>query len=177
MCQKETLIPQRGDTLFPLLHTIDPTPPHAPLCRPRLLNLTRKGIRIMFFPRIRFSISLKSLFLTSKWLHSTCFSTKSSANFFSIYLRLYSPCGLSRFFSFLIYKQSVGLLGRGISPPQGRYLHIEQHKHYKRTQTSMLRVGFELMTPIFERAMTVHALDDASTAIGRISFSASSKSH
>jgi hypothetical protein len=27
------------------------------------------------------------------------------------------------------YTQSVGLLGRGISPPQGRYLHTEQHKH------------------------------------------------
>jgi hypothetical protein len=32
------------------------------------------------------------------------------------------------FFSFLIYTQSVGLLGRGISPSQGRYLHTGQHK-------------------------------------------------
>jgi hypothetical protein len=42
---------------------------------------------------------------------------------------------LGRFFSFLIYTQSVWLLGRGISPSQGRYLHREQHKqginHYK----------------------------------------------
>jgi hypothetical protein len=36
---------------------------------------------------------------------------------------------LGRFFSFLIYTQSVGLLGRGISPLQGLYLHTEQHKH------------------------------------------------
>jgi hypothetical protein len=36
---------------------------------------------------------------------------------------------LGRFFSLLIYTQSVGLLGRGISPSQGRYLHTEQHKH------------------------------------------------
>jgi hypothetical protein len=35
---------------------------------------------------------------------------------------------LGHFFSFLIYTQSVGLLGRGISPSQGRYLHTEQHK-------------------------------------------------
>jgi hypothetical protein len=27
------------------------------------------------------------------------------------------------------YRQSVGLLGRGISPSKGRYLHTEQHKH------------------------------------------------
>jgi hypothetical protein len=43
---------------------------------------------------------------------------------------LYSPLlcpGL--FFSFLIYTQTVGLLGRVISPSQGRYLHAEQPKH------------------------------------------------
>jgi hypothetical protein len=34
---------------------------------------------------------------------------------------------LGRFFSFLIYTQSVGLLGQGISPSQGRYLHIDIH--------------------------------------------------
>jgi hypothetical protein len=37
--------------------------------------------------------------------------------------------GLGRFFSSLIYTQSVGLLGRGITPSQGRYLHTGQHKH------------------------------------------------
>jgi hypothetical protein len=45
-------------------------------------------------------------------------------------LWLYGPLlGLGSFFSFLIYTQSVELLGRGISPPQGRYLHTEEHKH------------------------------------------------
>jgi hypothetical protein len=29
----------------------------------------------------------------------------------------------------------------------------------KRTQTTMLQVGFELTIPVFERAKTVHALD------------------
>jgi hypothetical protein len=33
------------------------------------------------------------------------------------------------FFSFLMYTQSVRLLGRGISPSQGRYSHTEQHRH------------------------------------------------
>jgi hypothetical protein len=32
-------------------------------------------------------------------------------------------------FQFLNPTQSVELLGRGISPSQGRYLHTEQHKH------------------------------------------------
>jgi hypothetical protein len=36
---------------------------------------------------------------------------------------------LGRFFNFLIDTQFVGLLGRGISPSQGSYLHTEQNKH------------------------------------------------
>jgi hypothetical protein len=36
---------------------------------------------------------------------------------------------------FIKLRQSVGLLRRGISPTQGRYLHTEQHKLNKRTQT------------------------------------------
>jgi hypothetical protein len=43
------------------------------------------------------------------------------------------------------YTHSIGFLGRGISPSQGRYL----HKQNKRTQTSMLRVGFEPTAPVF----------------------------
>jgi hypothetical protein len=45
-------------------------------------------------------------------------------------LWLYSTLlDLGRFFSLLVYTQSVGLLGRGISASQGRYLRTEQHKH------------------------------------------------
>jgi hypothetical protein len=71
-------------------------------------------------------------------------------------------------FQFLdLFTQSVGPLGRGICPSQGRYQHIEQHKHRKkRTQTSMPWVGFELTIPVFERARTFHNLDRAATAIG-----------
>jgi hypothetical protein len=74
---------------------------------------------------------------------------------------------LGRFFSFLIYTQSLGLLGRGISPSQGLYLYTEQHKQNKRTQTSMPRVGLEATIPVFERAKTVHSLDRAATVISR----------
>jgi hypothetical protein len=63
------------------------------------------------------------------------------------------------------YTQSVGILGRMISPSQFLYLHAEQHKQNKRTQTSMHRVGLEPMIPVFQRAKTVHALDRAATVI------------
>jgi hypothetical protein len=43
-----------------------------------------------------------------------------------------------------------------------------QHKQNKRRQTSMPRVGFELMIPLFERAKTVHTLDRAATVIGEM---------
>jgi hypothetical protein len=59
---------------------------------------------------------------------------------------------------FLNLRHSVVLLGRVISPSQGRYL----------TQTSMPRVGFEPTIPAFERAKTVHALDRAVTVIGEL---------
>jgi hypothetical protein len=54
----------------------------------------------------------------------------SSPIYLSIYLSIYLPTALQS----LSYTQSVELLGRGISPSQGRYLHTGQHK---RTQTSM----------------------------------------
>jgi hypothetical protein len=71
---------------------------------------------------------------------------------------------LRRFFSFLIHTQSAGLLGREISLSQGRYLHTEQHKQNKRTQTSMPWVGFEPMMPVVERTKMV---DRAATVISR----------
>jgi hypothetical protein len=73
---------------------------------------------------------------------------------------------LGRFYSFLIYTQSVGLLERRISPSLGRYQNTEEGKQIKSTQTSMPRVGFEPMIPVFERAKTVHVLDRAVTVIG-----------
>jgi hypothetical protein len=91
---------------------------------------------------------------------------------------------LGRFFSFLIYTQSVGLLGQEISPSQGRYLHkttqtqnkrthtstprVGFEAQNKRTQTSMPQVGFESTIPVFERAKTVRALDRAVTVLGTV---------
>jgi hypothetical protein len=107
----------------------------------------------------------------------------------SVYLWLYSPLlDLGRFFSFLIFYR-VGLLGRGISLSQGRYLHIGEHRPifqfldilhsrapwtgdqpvarplpaYRRAQTSVLQVRLEPTIPVFERAKAVHALDCADT--------------
>jgi hypothetical protein len=64
---------------------------------------------------------------------------------------LYSPLDLGRFFSFLIYTQTVGLLGRGISPSQGRYLHTDIHA---------------------SSGKTVHSVHSAATAIGCRDFTA-----
>jgi hypothetical protein len=48
----------------------------------------------------------------------------------AIFLMTLQPfVGSLPLFSFLIYSQSVGLLGRVISPSQGLYLHTEQRKH------------------------------------------------
>jgi hypothetical protein len=74
---------------------------------------------------------------------------------------------LGRFFNFLIYTQSVGLLGRGISPSQGHYLHTVQHKHRISSQRHpCLEWDSKPTSSVFERAKTVHALDRAVTVIG-----------
>jgi hypothetical protein len=62
---------------------------------------------------------------------SVCLSVSLSVCLFvclSVYVSRALCWTLAEFFSFLIFTQSVGLLGRGISPSQGRYLHIGQHR-------------------------------------------------
>jgi hypothetical protein len=84
---------------------------------------------------------------------------------------LYNPLlGPGLFFTFVILiTKTVGLLGRGISPPQGRYLHTGQHKQNKRPhRCPWLWVWFEPTIPTFEWGKTVHALHSAATVISGI---------
>jgi hypothetical protein len=85
-----------------------------------------------------------------------------------IYLWLYSPCRPWPLFQFLNPYTVGRTLGRGISPSQGRYLHMTTQTQNKRTQTSMPRVGFEPTITVFERTKTVHVLGCAATVIGLI---------
>jgi hypothetical protein len=64
-------------------------------------------------------------------------------------------------FCFLIFTRSVGLLGRGISQSQGRYLHTQNSTNTE----SMPQVGFEHTIPVFELAKIVRDLDRAATVI------------
>jgi hypothetical protein len=59
---------------------------------------------------------------------------------------------------FLNLRQSVGLLGWGISQSQGHYLHRTTQTQNKRRQTFKASVGFEPTIQVFERAKTFHAL-------------------
>jgi hypothetical protein len=63
---------------------------------------------------------------------------------------------------FLNLRQSVRVLGRGISPSQNSYLTQTQNKH---KQTSLPRLWFEPIIKAFERAKTVHTFDRAATEI------------
>jgi hypothetical protein len=84
--------------------------------------------------------------------HTTCLPA---------YLLIYSCCfhlehraPLKRFVSlqFLNLRRSAGLLGRGTSPTQGRYLHRTAQTQNKRRQSSMPWMGFEPTIPAFEGA-------------------------
>jgi hypothetical protein len=103
--------------------------------------------------------------LSANNINTHCPLTGMDTNYLSLYGSA-ALVDLGRFFSFLIYTQSVGLLGRGNSTSEGCYLHIGRHKHRINAQTSMPQVGFEPTLRVFERAQTVYALDGAATVIG-----------
>jgi hypothetical protein len=74
---------------------------------------------------------------------------------------------LGRFFSFLIHTQSIELIGGGLSPSQGRYLHTEQHKHRTNAQRHPCLEWDSNHDPSVRAwTETVHALDRAATGIG-----------
>jgi hypothetical protein len=61
----------------------------------------------------------------------------------------------------------MGLLGRGISPSQGHYLH-RKLQHIKTADIYIPRAGFEPTIPLFERVKTVRALDGAASGTGTL---------
>jgi hypothetical protein len=65
-----------------------------------------------------------------------------------------------------LYTQSVGLLERGISPSQGRYLNRTTQTQNKRGEISMPRVGFEPIISVFKRTKTFYGIDSSATVIG-----------
>jgi hypothetical protein len=75
--------------------------------------------------------------LETSYTSTPCPETKQTNVYDILYVRpfihqwLYSPLlGPGLFFSYVIFfTQTVGLLGRVISPSQGLYLHTGQHKH------------------------------------------------
>jgi hypothetical protein len=84
------------------------------------------------------------------------------------YQWLYSPMlGLGPFSVFLILYTVCRTPWTG-DQPIARPLptHRTTQTQNKRTQTSMLRVGFEHTTPVLEWVKTIHGLDRAATGIG-----------
>jgi hypothetical protein len=116
----------------------------------------KTGRRIMYRNIIFLSIYLSVCL-------SVCLSISCSSH-------LEHRASVKRFVSlqFLNFRQSVGLLGRGISPKQSRYLHRITRTQNKRTQTSMPWMGFEPKIPALERAKTVRTFDHSPTLIGNI---------
>jgi hypothetical protein len=76
---------------------------------------------------------------------------------------------LGRFLTFLMYTQSVRLLGRGIRSLQDLCLPRTTQTQLKGTQYRhpCLEWDSNPMIPVFERTKTVYALDGATTVIGK----------
>jgi hypothetical protein len=69
---------------------------------------------------------------------------------------LYSPCGPWPLSSFVIHTQSVGLVVRGNSPSQGRYLYTGRQKH------RINRTEIHAMSGIWIHDLSVRASEDIS---------------
>jgi hypothetical protein len=82
-----------------------------------------------------------------------------------IYVWLYSPWGPWPFFQFLNLYTARRTTWTG-DQLIARPLHRTTQTQNRRTQTSIYRVEFEAMTPVFEWAKTVHTLDSAAIVIG-----------
>jgi hypothetical protein len=88
----------------------------------------------------------------------------------AISLWLYNPfLDLGWFFSFLIllHSRQDYLVGRW-ARLKAAHPHSTALTQNKRTQISMLQMGFEPTIPVLEGAKTVHALDRVATVIGRL---------
>jgi hypothetical protein len=113
-----------------------------------------------------------SYYFATNNILSTCFAIFPSVSIHSfIHQLLYSTLlGPGLFFSFVIFfTQTVGVLGRVISPSQGRYLNTWQHKTQNNRihrHPSMPWAEFEPTILTFKRANTVHALDRVAIVIG-----------
>jgi hypothetical protein len=93
------------------------------------------------FVKLKFRFSLRSLRIT---LFFFFFIIIFFFFFFFFFVSLH----------FLHLRKSVGRLGRGITPSQGRFLAQTQDKH---KQTSIPWVWFEPTIAVFERAKTFDA--------------------
>jgi hypothetical protein len=76
-----------------------------------------------------FIIRRTSFILFERRLIAWHLSRFSSKSYYYYYCWAAVCWNLSAFSVFWSYTQSAGLLGLGISPSQGHYLHTEQHKH------------------------------------------------
>jgi hypothetical protein len=102
-------------------------------------------IYLSIHPPVRLSIYL-AVYLSSSLCMYVCM-------YVCMYLSIYSCCSHLQhrafvFLQFLNLRESLGLLRRGISPKQGRYLIRTTQAQNKRRQTPMHWVGFEPTIPV-----------------------------
>jgi hypothetical protein len=123
-----------------------------------------------------FLSSSRNIIIWSFKIHHYCclrFISISSFHSFIIHISCCSLWSTGHLWNVLVslsvsYRQSGGLLGRGISSSLGRYLHAEQHKHginAHRHPCFKWDSNPEPTIPVFEREKTVHALYRASIVI------------
>jgi hypothetical protein len=142
------------------------------ICLCLSIYLSIYPIYLSIYESIYLSIYL-SIYYLSLSIYLSIYLSICLSIYLSIYLGIYGSTALfwalAAFSVSWSFTQSVGLLARGISSSQGRYLHTEQHKNRINTHTSMSQLGFEPMISVFEQEKMVHTLDGAAIVIGSVS--------
>jgi hypothetical protein len=125
------------------------------------LGESNAGILILVYSNTDFSYVKLNVSDITSYLMSICLSVSLSLSVHpSIYLQ--SFCWTWPLFQFLnpIHSRQDPLDGESVRRKASTYT------QNKGTQTFMPRVRFERVTPVFERAKTVHVLDRAATVTG-----------
>jgi hypothetical protein len=123
--------------------------------------------------RMLYRIQLRYFRICIPFPRSLC-SFNADTNFMQAFIHtsmalqpFVGPCPLLQFRN--PFYTDGRILGRGISPSQGRYLHTEQHKHRINVKIHpWLWVGPETTIPAFERVKIVYASDQAATVLGLV---------
>jgi hypothetical protein len=143
-----------SDYYFQIAIKLAPTSPTSDGRLVGIVRLWTQATELSFF--IKSAQALLGSSRTTLTLGFVCINSL----YFLLLLQEHSVCVKSFILlQFINIRLSVGFLGRGVGPSQGRYLHRTTQTPNKPRKTFMSQVGFEPKTASSEQVKTVDCLE------------------